>query len=40
MSFCNKIYDVTHTDMFQYIFNRSDKIFNVNVTNISYKFKI
>jgi len=29
MSFFNKIYDITHTDMFKYIFHRkNDKIFD------------
>jgi len=36
MSFLNKIYDITHTDLFKYVFCRgSDKVFVVNVSKIT-----
>jgi len=36
MSFFNKIYDITHTDLFKYVFRRgSDKVFVANVSKIT-----
>ena len=36
MSFCNKIYDFTHTDLFKYIFHSgSDKVFVAIVSKIT-----
>ena len=36
MSFFNKIYDITHTDLFKYIFHsESDKVFVANVSKIT-----
>ena len=36
MSFFNKIYDQTHTDLFKYVFHSgSDKVFVVNVSKIT-----
>jgi len=36
MSFFNKIYDITHTDLFKYVFHTgSDKVFVVNISKIT-----
>jgi len=36
MSFFNKIYDISHTDMFKYVFHSgSDKVFVANVSKIT-----
>ena len=36
MSLFNKIYDITHTDLFKYVFHTgSDKVFVANVSKIS-----
>ena len=36
MSFFNKIYDITHTDLFKYVFHSgSDKVFVANVSKIT-----
>jgi len=36
MSFCNKIYDIAHTDLFKYVFrSESDKVFVANVREVS-----
>ena len=36
MSFFDKIYDITHTDLFKYVFHTgSDKVFVANVSKIS-----
>jgi len=36
MSFFDKIYDITHTDLFKYFFHSgSDKVFVANVSKIS-----
>ena len=36
MSFFNKVYDITHTDLFKYFFRHgSDKVFVANVSKIT-----
>jgi len=36
MSFFNKIYDITHTDLFKYVFHSgSNKVFVANVSKIT-----